>query len=29
MIELTFLKKLLLIKQGHQKRVIFVAIGIF
>ena len=29
MIELTFLKELILIKQVHQKGVIFVTIGIF
>ena len=29
MIELTFLKELMLIKQVHQNRVMFVTIGIF
>ena len=29
MIELTFLKELMLIRQGNQKKAIFVTIGIF
>ena len=29
MIELTFLKELMLIKQVHQKNLIFITIGIF